>query len=88
MKIPLNYFLGYNTSEFDKVFNLWDQHAKKLSLEHGILIDVRLEAKGILVGLFSHVDVCEVTRIFFKIEDLEFDSLNDLKKALKNKAFL
>jgi hypothetical protein len=56
---------------------MWNTAADQASLEFGIFVEaLELIENGFL------------TRIYFKIDDHEFDSQNDLMKALNNKAFL
>ena len=77
MKIPP----GYNGFELDDLKKVFIRTARKLTMKHGIIISAMHEFK---------TETKVVIRLYFKIDgcESEFDSLNDLKKALKNKAFI
>jgi hypothetical protein len=62
----------------ERSVNLWRQTADKLSMIYGIQITVETDYGG---GVAPK-------GIFFRIDDKEFESLKDLRKALKMKAFI
>ena len=55
----------------------WCLKASDMSMEYGVFIEVGWELDGE-----------DMTRIYFKVIDHKFDSLQDLRKALEHKAFL
>lgn len=77
MKVPS---VEYN--ELAPYFVHWYNAAQTLSLQHGIFIEVLMDCTP-----NSSVLSTKVTRIYFKAMGHEFESLRDLKKGLRNKAF-
>lgn len=80
--------------EGSDIMSLWKKSAQQLSLETGIYIQVSAEYGETPATIYlapGHIIPStdfHLERIYFKIMDHEFESLNDLKKALNNKAFL
>lgn len=74
MKITREYL---DLEEEKYIKHLWQSAARQISLEHGIFIE------AIYIREYDGLG-----RIYFKVGDKEFDSLNTLKRALANKAFL
>lgn len=82
MKIPEG---KYNS----KLEGAFEDAATQITMESGIWVDVGKE--HVLIEL-SYMGTQEkypvITRLFFKCHGHEFETLNDLKKAIANKAFL
>lgn len=57
----------------------WTNAADKMGMEYGIFISV---------GCERSVVTKNITRVYFKVEDHEFDSLRELRKVLRMKVFL
>jgi len=76
MKIPE----GLSTTS--AMWDLWHATAARLSLKHNIYIEVVRASAADTLGNVRQV------AIYFKIDGHKFDSLKDLKSALKLKAFL
>jgi hypothetical protein len=76
MKIPEGYSI---TSEMWKA---WHETAARLSLKHNIYIAVEREQ-----AVDTHGNAYQ-TSLHFEVAEHRFDSLTDLLKALKLKAFL
>jgi hypothetical protein len=60
--------------------DFWDDAAKRMRLQYGIYVEAGYEYLSYSSSL--------VTRIYFKLGEREFECLNDLETALRNKAFL
>jgi hypothetical protein len=73
MKIPAHIYMHESSPTVER----WQFAADNLSMETGIFVEVKYESS---VGC--------MTRIYFVIGDHQFDSLNEVKRALENKAFL
>jgi hypothetical protein len=77
VKIPNSRVL--NTENIHK---LWREAASKMSLEYGVYVDFKWEYSGDLT------DPKTEERIYFEVASHQFESLRDLRKALRNKIFL
>ena len=75
MKVPEN---SITQEEALMIKKLWENAAAQASLDSGIFVTVGLK--------YNHFPIFE--RIFFKVNEHEFENLTALNKALKNKAFL
>jgi hypothetical protein len=74
-----------HSSEFcQQIRNAWKDTAIKLGMQHGIFIEVWGEY---LNPSFSQTDY-RFTQIWFKIGEHRFESLAELKRAIKMKSFL
>ena len=73
MKIP-KIGLANNIS-----FKVWEDAARQMSLETGIYIAVDFD---------YFPGEMYVKRVYFEVDGHQFESLNDLKKAITNKLFL
>ena len=75
MKIPSHFELD----EVDEAVHQFRKTAIKMSIKHGIAIMAMQET-----------DDNSIIRLYFQIDGFEheFESLNDLKIAIKNKAFM
>ena len=80
MNIPKNYL---TVKKWERIYNAWYVAAEALSLETGIFVTVQAEYRGEGAENFQ-----KASRLYFKLDDHEFDSMHDLKKAIENKAFL
>ena len=82
MKITENH-LYYKTERFETIIKLWEDAALNLSLETGVYIVVKF-------SIFRELEYSDdkVSRIYFQINNHEFESLTELKQALSLKAFL
>jgi hypothetical protein len=60
-------------------WEVWYNTAAQLGLKHNVFIDVDYE---------TDADKCYVLRVYFKCEGHEFNSLDELERALALKAFL
>lgn len=86
MKIPKEASPDNNTT-----LEFWRAAAQKLSLETGIYIQVigDYDQRTYTYDLSGNTSInFWLTRIYFKVEEHEFENLHDLRKGLKNKAFL
>lgn len=77
MKIPEN--TNLSSSDMDVIYELWETTARQVSMTYGILVTVKHERSGWQEP---------ITRIYFAVDDHEFESLLTLKRALRMKAFL
>jgi len=77
MKIPED--TNLSSPDMDATYELWETTARQISMTHGILVTVKHERPG-WQG--------PITRIYFAVDDHEFESLLTLKRALRMKAFL
>ena len=87
MRIPENAF-AYE--DFNKVYERWVQVAHQISMEYGVMVQVKVEYNNPpdLSLPDPWGDNLKPTRIYFKVDMHEFEGLKDLKKALDNKAFM
>jgi hypothetical protein len=74
MKLDMGTFITEN----HPLFKLWETAGLNMTVEYGIRVQI------ILTG----PTVDEVQRLYFKVDNYEFECLKDLRKALENKAFL
>lgn len=92
MKIPSKHFDPSDQEGFNKFYEVWGVAATQISMEYGIFVEVKTEAefdgKKRIQGRYEVFHPEQVIRIFFKTMDQEFESLNHLRRALNNKAFL
>jgi hypothetical protein len=79
MKLPVEQYY-YNSDTYKKLVKLWKNNAQQLSVETGVFIEVHLE--------YAPPNNVYLMRIYFKVDDHEFEGLNDVKKAIEMKAFL
>lgn len=79
MKIPTNIF--WNTSDSQKMIELWQNKAREISMRTGLFIQVGIEYQS--ESLINPRPI----RIYFDALDHEWESLQDLESALKLKAF-
>ena len=77
MKIPSH----ANDKRRNKIVHAFDDAADKYSPEYGVFILVRGEY------LNDEKDISKMTRIYFMVMEHEFESIRDLRKALRLKAF-
>lgn len=77
MKIPTN--CNLNTQDWDTISHLWESTARQISMTYGVFVTVKNERNG-----WGE----PITRIYFTVDDHEFESLLTLKRALRMKAFL
>lgn len=89
MKIPEDKYFG------DDADRAWDQAAAQIGVEYGIMVEVGRDRKNTTetfpmpYGQPSlTLNSTKTTRIFFKLNGHEFETLTDLKRALQLKAFL
>lgn len=80
MRIPVD-FLEFR--DVDAYITRWQEVADQLSMEYGIPVGVHIEYD---TPVWTPNSI--PTRIYFKIDDHEFEGLQTLKKALSLKAFL
>ncbi len=89
MKIPAN-----KSSVFDNEIwlNSWYYEAADITCLHGIIVEVVLEYEDVPAATHTFagqsITPLRLSRICFKMENHEFETLRDLKKALRLKAFL
>lgn len=81
MKIPEGFFKTHD--RWKDTFTLWYEAADKLSMQYGMAIRVEADYNNQGSEKFQ-----KVSRLTFKVEGHIFDSITDLKKAIRNKAFL
>ncbi len=84
MKIPEELRLWINTDgRGTQLIELWKRTADQVSMEYGMLVEVKIIPRP---GPGSHM----IDRLVFTVLDgaHEFESLNELKRALANKVFL
>jgi hypothetical protein len=60
------------------MWEAWFRSAAQIALDHGIFVEVVYDTGG-----FG-----DTTRIYFKVDDHEFENLTELKRAIAMKAFL
>ena len=77
MKIPRTGQVYINSNIGKRIFNDWRAAAATLELEYGVWIEVDTE-----------YDANYMIRIYFRVMDHEFESVQDLKKGLENKVLL
>lgn len=88
MKIPEGKFLGQQAEK------TWEYAAAQIGVEQGIIVEVGREyektslAVSMPGGNTTTWYDTRITRIFFKLNKHEFETLTDLKRALELKAFL
>lgn len=80
MKIPKR----AQTEEREKIKDAFKNAATKYSLEYGIFIQVC----GDYYKDVTTKDISSLSEIFFYLDGHAFHSLKELRKALRNKAFL
>ena len=68
--------------ESDRIEKEWSEASRQIGLEHGVFVEVKKEYRGGTV--FDDV----LSRIYFKVGEHEFESLRELKRACRLKAFL
>ena len=94
MKIPPGYFGPFisDNKEWTRMCEFWQTVALEVSTEYGILIETCVECDGngppIILSRHYEEYPTKINRIFFRIGDMQFESLNALRTALKNKAFM
>jgi len=90
MKVPKGYFDV--AVLWERTYDAWGEAAVNMSLEHGVLVELKIEIendnKKIISNRYSFFRSDEVVRLFFVVMGKEFEGLSDLRKALKNKAFM
>jgi hypothetical protein len=79
MKIPQNIYV----SEESRDVVIWAETAAKLSMEYGIFVQVEAKKVSSPNSCFAFVE-----EIWFQVGERRFDSLRELRKALRNRAFL
>jgi hypothetical protein len=77
MKIPSGTYI----SSSHPIWLAWQAAATKLAIEYGIWIEPIKQGA-------SSANLDDGQSLYFQIGDKQFESLRDLRKALKNKAFL
>ena len=77
MKIPLTAQAYRGSDLVNRLTTDWKAAACKIELDYGIWIDVR-----------ATWDNNFMSRIYFLVAEHEFDSLQALRRALRNKVFL
>ena len=96
MKIPED---KYFSDEADRT---WERAAAQIGVEYGIMVEVGRDIEHTtstyhsgpngqsfnLNGQSFNLNDSRITRIFFKLNGHEFETLTDLKRALQLKAFL
>jgi hypothetical protein len=89
MKIPED---KYFSDEADRT---WERAAAQIGVEYGIMVEVGRDIEHTTSTYHSgpngqsfNLNDSRITRIFFKLNGHEFETLTDLKRALQLKAFL
>jgi hypothetical protein len=89
MKIPVN---KSDIFDNDIYIDSWYYEAAEITLKQGIIVEVALEYEDVIstTGFKSGqaVMTTRLSRIYFKIDNHEFETLKELRRALKLKAFL
>lgn len=75
MKIPRKYPIS------SEAILLWRQTAARIGLRENVYVWVGLERWDVS-------DTGPISRIYFQIDEHQFETLTDLKKAIRLKAFL
>ncbi len=75
MKVPKGLWIGSNSKYYEK----WNEEGIRLSVEYGVFVETEINNLN---------DPTIHQEIYYKVGDHRFDSLKDLKKALRNRAFL
>lgn len=75
MKLPSDCYV-----DSAAVQNYWWEAAQQISMDTGIYIGVGCD--------YHDASGMGITRVYFEVNGHQFESLNDLKKAIANKAFL
>jgi len=93
MKLPSNFFHALDNKGWEHLLKIWQDTAARISMEHGIFIEVKVEViDGNGNTRIAHrneiIAPHTVARIFFQAFDREFEGLRELKRTLRNKAFL
>lgn len=92
MKIPKGYFDDADREQWNRTLNRWWEAADQLSMEYGMLVQVKVDVltagKNRTAGRYEVISPGCVTRLFFTMADKEFESLDELRRTIKNKAFL
>lgn len=94
MKIPKGYFRLSDKEPWKELFGLWHNTALQISIEYGILVEVGIEmesSSGNWTSVGNRGGVIypdDVIRLFFQTSEKQFEGLDQLRRALKNKAFL
>jgi hypothetical protein len=78
MKLPEDIYYP-NDDSYVRLLKLWRDNAEQLSVETGIFIEVHITYP---------TGKNYINRIFFKVDDHEFEGLNEVKRAIEMKAFL
>lgn len=61
----------------------WQEEARRLRMKYGIYVTAQQDyEQGTMATATRPI------RLYFMVDEHEFESLNDLEKALQNKAFL
>lgn len=89
MKIPEDKFFS------ERAQHAWEDAAAQIGVELGIMVEVgtdtiveRITYPHPQGGSPLQLDCTRTTRVFFKLNGHEFETLTDLKRALQLKAFL
>ena len=75
MKIPHGTWITKNHDLYTK----WREAGDKLAVEYGIYIEI---------GITEHNGCSYIEELFYKVEDHKVGSVKELRKMLRNKAFL
>lgn len=92
MRIPEEEYLTPNSKDTfgQRMIDRWEAEASRLSLRTGVFIKVGCDyyttPASTTTGFVSVA--MYISRIYFKVMDQEFESLMELKRAIKLKAFL
>lgn len=62
----------------------WQEEARRLRMKYGIYVTAQQDYEQVTATATKRRPI----RIYFMVDEHEFESLNDLEKALQNKAFL
>ena len=81
MRIPKDVIFNWPSEKAQRLIKNWNASAEQIEIEFGIYVKVDCKYNQSAPGT-------PMTEIFFKIDDHEFGSLNELKRALKLKSFL
>jgi len=77
MKIPYSIYITSN----NPIWKGWEAAATKLAVEYGVYIEAVKASPSI-------ADADEGQHLYFQVGETKFESLRDLRRALRNKAFL